>query len=96
LPWIKIINDTAVAVDQLGQRVGAVSVTLDIWHSDIQDFLEMQLETGDVRNKSFDVFPAVSIPDLFMKKLEANEDWYLFEPYEVKLLKGWSLQDSFQ
>ncbi|MEI8096920.1 MAG: ATP cone domain-containing protein, partial [Candidatus Moraniibacteriota bacterium] len=56
-PWIKIINDTAIAVNQLGARLGAISVTLDIWHRDIYDFLDLQTETGDIRAKAFDIFP---------------------------------------
>ena len=65
-----MINDTAIAVNQLGARAGAISVTLDIWHRDIYDFLDLQTETGDIRRKSFDVFPAVSIPDIFMERME--------------------------
>ncbi len=94
-PWIKVINDTAIAVNQLGSRLGAISVTLDIWHLDIYDFLDLQTETGDIRSKAFDIFPAVSIPDLFMKRLQADENWTLFDPHEVKSLYGKSLQDHF-
>ena len=82
-PWIKVINDTAVAVNQLGQRLGAVSVTLDVWHRDIYDFLELQTETGDVRAKAFDIFPAISIPDIFMRRVAEDGDWNLFDPYEI-------------
>lgn len=94
-PWIKVINDTAIAVNQLGSRLGAISVTLDIWHLDIYDFLDLQTETGDIRSKAFDIFPAVSIPDLFMRRLQADENWTLFDPHEVKSLYGKSLQDHF-
>lgn len=94
-PWIKVINDTAVAVNQLGSRLGAISVTLDIWHLDIYDFLDIQTETGDIRSKAFDIFPAVSIPDLFMRRLKEGKDWTLFDPHEVKSLYGKSLQDHF-
>ncbi len=94
-PWIKVVNDTAIAVNQLGSRLGAISVTLDIWHLDIYDFLDLQTETGDIRSKAFDIFPAVSIPDLFMKRLQADESWTLFDPHEVKSLYGKSLQDHF-
>jgi ribonucleoside-diphosphate reductase alpha chain len=52
-PWVKVINDTAVAVNQLGSRLGAISVTLDMWHLDIHDFLDLQTETGDIRAKAF-------------------------------------------
>lgn len=94
-PWIKVINDTAVAVNQLGSRLGAISVTLDIWHLDIYDFLDLQTETGDIRSKAFDIFPAVSIPDIFMRRLRDGKNWTLFDPNEVKNLYGKSLQDHF-
>jgi len=94
-PWVKVINDTAVSVNQLGARIGSVSVTLDIWHLDIYDFLDLQTETGDIRSKAFDIFPAVAIPDLFMQRLQNNEEITLFDPYEVKKLYGKALQDTF-
>jgi ribonucleoside-diphosphate reductase alpha chain len=94
-PWIKVINDTAIAVNQLGARAGAISVTLDVFHRDIYDFLDLQTETGDIRRKSFDVFPAISIPDLFMKRVEENKDWTLFDPKEIKDVTGETLQDKF-
>lgn len=94
-PWIKVINDTAVAVNQLWSRAWAVSVTLDIWHRDIYDFLDLQTETWDIRRKAFDIFPAISIPDLFMKRVENNEDWTLFDPKEVKDVTWKALQDYF-
>lgn len=84
LPWVKLINDTAVAVDQLGSRSGAVTVALDIWHKDIEDFLELQTENGDHRRKSFDIFPQVVISDLFMKRVENDESWTLVDPHEVE------------
>lgn len=94
-PWVKVINNTAVAVNQLGARLGAISVTLDIWHRDIHDFLDLQTETGDIRSKAFDIFPAVSIPDLFMKRLQNGGEWTLFDPHEVEKLYGKRLQDHF-
>ena len=94
-PWVKVINDTANAVNQLGARAGAISVTLDIWHADIYDFLDLQTETGDIRSKAFDIFPAVSIPDLFMKRLKEDEDWSLFDPHEIYSLYGKKLEDRF-
>lgn len=94
-PWVKVINDTAVAVNQLGSRLGAISVTLDIWHLDIHDFLDLQTETGDIRAKAFDIFPAVSIPDIFMKRLQEDADVTLFDPHEIEELYGKRLQDSF-
>jgi ribonucleoside-diphosphate reductase alpha chain len=94
-PWIKVINDTAIAVNQLGSRLGAISVTLDIWHHDIYDFLDLQTETGDIRSKAFDIFPAISVPDLFMQRLQNNEEITLFDPYEINKLYGKCLQDTF-
>lgn len=94
-PWIKVINDTAVAVNQLGSRLGAISVTLDMWHLDIYDFLDLQTETGDIRSKAFDIFPAVAIPDIFMRRLREDKDWTLFDPNEVQNLYGKQLQDHF-
>lgn len=94
-PWIKVINDTAIAVNQLGARAGAISVTLDVWHRDIYDFLDLQTETGDIRRKAFDVFPAISFPDLFMKRVQKNEGWTLFDPKEIKDVTGKVLQDHF-
>ncbi|MDD3794167.1 MAG: ribonucleoside-diphosphate reductase subunit alpha [Candidatus Gracilibacteria bacterium] len=94
-PWIKVINDTAVAVNQLGARAGAISVTLDIFHRDIYSFLDLQTETGDIRNKSFDVFPAVTFPDLFMERVTNDENWTLFDPKEITDKTGKRLQDHF-
>ncbi|MCS5421827.1 MULTISPECIES: ribonucleoside-diphosphate reductase subunit alpha [Psychrilyobacter] len=84
IPWIKIINDTAVAVNQQGRRAGAVTVALDTWHIDMEQFLELQSENGDQRGKSYDVYPQVVVSDLFMKRVEENQNWTLFDPYEVR------------
>lgn len=95
LPWLKVVNDTAIAVNQLGARAGAVSVTNDVWHRDIHDYLHMQTETGDIRRKCFDIFPSVSVPDLFMKRVEEWGDWTLFDPKEILDVTGKRLQDFF-
>lgn len=95
IPWLKVINDTAVAVNQLGSRMGAVSVTLDIWHKDIYDFLDLQTETGDIRSKAFDIFPAISIPDMFMKRVQEDQDWTLFDPNEIETVYGRRIQDCY-
>jgi ribonucleoside-diphosphate reductase alpha chain len=95
IPWIKVINDTACAVNQLGARKGAVSPTLDIWHKDIKDFLNLQTETGDIRNKAFDIFPAISIPDIFMDRVICDQKWTLFDPHEILQVTGKKLQDLF-
>jgi ribonucleoside-diphosphate reductase alpha chain len=95
-PWIKVINGTANAVNQLGARAGAISVTLDVWHRDIYDFLDLQTETGDIRSKAFDIFPAISVPDLFMKRVEEGGEWTLFDPHEIaEHYDGRRLEDSF-
>lgn len=84
IPWIRIINDTAVAVNQQGKRKGAVTVSLDMWHLDIEDFLELRTENGDQRMKAYDIFPQVVVPDLFMKKVEENKDWLIVDPHEIR------------
>ena len=93
IPWIRIINDTAVAVNQQGKRKGAVTVSLDMWHLDIEDFLELRTENGDQRMKAYDIFPQVVIPDLFMKKVESNENWLLVDPSEVRRVYGKEIAD---
>jgi len=93
VPWIKQLNNTAVSVDQLGQRKGAIAVYLDVWHRDIEAFLDLRLNNGDQRLRAHDVFTSVCLPDLFMEAVERRGDWYLFDPYEVKRVKGWYLQD---
>lgn len=95
IPWARLYNDTAVAVDQLGRRKGSASVTLDIWHKDIYDFLDLRTNNGDDRRKAHDIFPAVSIPDLFMERLERRENWSLFDPYMVQRVMGYSLEDTY-
>lgn len=95
IPWTRVVNDTATAVNQLGARLGAISPTLDVWHRDIHDFLNLQTETGDIRSKAFDVFPAISVPDLFMKRVEAGEDWTLFDPHEIAKVTGRRLEDTW-
>ncbi len=94
-PWIKVINDTAIAVNQLWARAWAISVTLDVFHRDIFQFLDLQTETGDIRSKSFDVFPAVTFPDLFMERVANWEKWTLFDPKEILDKTGKKLQDTF-
>lgn len=95
VPWIRLYNDTAVAVDQLGRRKGGASVTLDIWHQDLYEFLDLKTNNGDDRRKAHDIFPALSIPDLFMKRLFERGDWSLFDPYEVKKQMGFYLEDCY-
>lgn len=95
--WIRLVNDTAVAVDQLGMRQGAVAVYLDVWHRDLPEFLQLRTNNGDDRMKAHDVFPAVCYPDLFWKmaKENMNQDWYLMCPHEIFQTKGYHLEDFF-
>ncbi|MEI8011057.1 MAG: ribonucleoside-diphosphate reductase subunit alpha [Candidatus Omnitrophota bacterium] len=95
IPWVRLINNTAAAVNQLGARLGAISPTLDIWHRDILDFLNLQVESGDIRSKAFDIFPAISVPDIFMRRVKANQDWTLFDPHEIFKRKGRRLEDFY-
>ena len=95
--WIRLVNDTAVAVDQLGMRQGAVAVYLDAWHKDLPEFLQLRTNNGDDRMKAHDVFPAVCYPDLFWKLAEENIDapWHLMCPHEILTVKGYSLEDYY-
>ena len=95
--WIRLVNDTAVAVDQLGMRQGAVAVYLDVWHRDLPEFLQLRTNNGDDRMKAHDVFPAVCYPDLFWKmaKEDMDQNWYLMCPHEIFQAKGYHLEDYF-
>lgn len=95
--WIKLVNDTAVAVDQLGMRQGAVAVYLDVWHKDLPEFLQLRTNNGDDRMKAHDVFPAVCYPDLFWRlaRDNINAPWYMMCPHEIRLVKGYDLEDSY-
>ncbi|MFZ8864213.1 MAG: ribonucleoside-diphosphate reductase subunit alpha [Thermocrinis sp.] len=96
LPVVKILNDVMVYVDQLGMRKGSASITLDIWHKDVLDFLEVKTNVGDERKKAHDIHPAISIPDLFMKRLKNRQKWTLFDPYYCKNVKdGKNLEDFY-
>ncbi len=83
IPWLKITNDIAIAVDQLGTRKGAIAVYLEPWHMDILDFLDLKKNSGEERRRAHDLFPALWIPDLFMKRVVDDELWTLFDPYDV-------------
>lgn len=95
--WIRLANDTAVAVDQLGVRQGAVAVYLDVWHRDLPEFLNLRTNNGDDRMKAHDVFPAVCYPDYFWEQARDNleGDWYLMCPHEIKTVKGYALEDCW-
>src|SRR3954470_14783701 len=97
VPWIRLINDTAVSVDQLGQRQGAIAIYLDLFHKDIMNgFLDLKTNNGDERRKAHDIFTGVTVPDLFMETLQkvdengrSNGMWHAFCPHEVKQIMGW-------
>lgn len=95
--WVKLVNDTAVAVDQLGMRQGAAAVYLDVWHKDLPEFLQLRMNNGDDRMKAHDIFPAVCYPDLFWKMAQEdlNQPWHLFCPHEILTLKGYALEDYY-
>jgi ribonucleoside-diphosphate reductase alpha chain len=83
VPFLKVVNDTAVAVNQGGKRKGAVCSYLETWHLDIEEFLELRKNTGDDRRRTHDMNTANWIPDLFMKRVSANGEWTLFSPSDV-------------
>jgi len=95
VPWIKQLNNTAVSVDQLGTRKGAIAVYLDVWHSDIEAFLDLKLNNGDERQRAHDIFTGVCLPDYFMEQVEKRGEWYLFDPHEVREVMGYSLEEFF-
>lgn len=95
--WVRIVNDVAVAVDQLGVRAGAVACYLDVWHKDLPEFLQIRTNNGDDRMKAHDVFPSICYPDYFWKLARDNINalWYLMDPKEVYDVKGYHIEDYF-
>ncbi|TAL81637.1 MAG: ribonucleoside-diphosphate reductase subunit alpha [Candidimonas sp.] len=83
VPFLKVVNDTAVAVNQGGKRKGAVCTYLETWHLDIEEFLELRKNTGDERRRTHDMNTANWVPDLFMKRVMENGDWTLFSPSDT-------------
>jgi len=83
VPFLKVVNDTAVAVNQGGKRKGAVCSYLETWHLDIEEFLELRKNTGDDRRRTHDMNTANWVPDLFMKRVMENGEWTLFSPSDV-------------
>jgi len=86
VPWLKILNDTLVAVNQGGKRPGAGCAYLEPWHLDFEDFLNLRRNTGDERLRCHDMNTASWVPDLFMQKVKADEDWYMFCPADCREL----------
>ncbi|TXJ03579.1 MAG: ribonucleoside-diphosphate reductase subunit alpha [Neisseriales bacterium] len=83
IPFLKVVNDTCVAVNQGGKRKGAACVYLETWHADIEEFLDLRKNTGDDRRRCHDINTANWIPDLFMKRVHEQGEWTLFSPNEV-------------
>ena len=90
VPFLKIANDVTVAINRSGKRRGATCAYLETWHLDIEDFLDLRRNTGDDRRRTHDMNTSNWIPDLFMKRVETDDDWTLFSPEEVS-----DLHDSF-
>ncbi len=86
IPFLKITNDIAVAVDQLGTRKGAIAVYMEPWHIDVNDFLDLKKNSGEERRRAHDLFPALWINDLFMQRVQEDGIWTLFDPYDCKEL----------
>ena len=95
LPWAKQLDNTAKSVDQLGQRQGAIVVYNDVWHNGISKFLDTKLNNGDESEKLHTLSLGVCIPDIFIRKVIKKEDFYLFDPYEVKKKMNFSLEDYY-
>ncbi len=83
VPFLKITNDIAIAVDQLGTRKGAIAVYIEPWHIDVWDFIDLKKNSGEERRRAHDLFPALWINDLFMERVEEDGVWTLFDPYET-------------
>jgi ribonucleoside-diphosphate reductase alpha chain len=95
LGWIKQLDNTAVSVDQLGQRPGAIAVYLDVWHKDIEDFIDLRLNTGDKSKRAYNIFTGLCVPDEFMRQVDKRGDFYLFDPHEVNQVMGFNLEDFY-
>ena len=98
VPFLKVVNDTAVAVNQGGKRKGAVCTYLETWHLDIEEFLELRKNTGDDRRRTHDMNTANWIPDLFMKRVTEGGEWTLFSPSDVPDLHdkwGKAFEDAY-
>jgi ribonucleoside-diphosphate reductase alpha chain len=93
--WVKQLDNTAISVDQLGQRKGAIAIYLDIWHKDIELFIDLRLNTGDKDKRAYNVFTGICLPDEFMRQVEKRGDFYLFDPHEVRKEMGYSLEDFY-
>jgi len=86
VPFLKITNDIAIAVDQLGTRKGAIAVYMEPWHIDINDFLDLKKNSGEERRRAHDLFPAMWLNDIFMQRVQEDAIWTLFDPYDTREL----------
>ena len=86
VPFLKITNDIAIAVDQLGTRKGAIAVYMEPWHIDINDFLDLKKNSGEERRRAHDLFPSLWINDMFMHRVQEDAIWTLFDPYDTREL----------
>jgi ribonucleoside-diphosphate reductase alpha chain len=93
VPFLKITNDIAIAVDQLGTRKGAIAVYMEPWHMDIEDFVDLKKNSGEERRRAHDLFPALWINDLFMERVMEDSHWTLLDPFEVRDLAGLTGED---
>jgi len=84
VPFLKITNDIAIAVDQLGTRKGAIAVYMEPWHIDINDFLDLKKNSGEERRRAHDLFPSMWLNDIFMQRVQDDAIWTLFDPYDVR------------
>ncbi|VAY87588.1 Ribonucleotide reductase of class Ia (aerobic), alpha subunit [hydrothermal vent metagenome] len=99
IPFLKITNDIALAVDQLGTRKGAIAVYIESWHMDIVDFINLKKNSGEERRRAHDLFPSLWISDLFMQRVSSDSHWTLFDPFEVKdlsTLSGESFKKRYE
>lgn len=83
IPFLKITNDVAIAVDQLGTRKGAIAVYIEPWHIDVKNFLDLKKNSGEERRRAHELFPSLWLNDIFMRRVENDETWTLFDPFEV-------------
>src|SRR5699024_7235791 len=95
VPLIKQLNNTAVSVDQLGTRKGAIAIYLDVWHKDIEPFLDLKLNNGHERMRAHDIFSGACFPDYFTEQVENRGDGDLFDPHAEKQEMGSSLEDFY-
>ncbi len=86
VPFLKITNDIAIAVDQLGTRKGAIAVYMEPWHIDINDFLDLKKNSGEERRRAHDLFPSLWINDMFMRRVQEDAIWTLFDPFDTREL----------